>query len=209
MKKISSKDYEKRLKGLWLKLIIERRKGISDARREQLVKTEKGFTTPEIQKKYAIVLGEFNNFTEMMLGEMSEFYESVTRLVNEFNEIKIKRKAFTKLNVVSDLSQKEDNRNRDRQREILSLLSSYREKILLYSENHVHEIEQIYAIEKAKITAYWSGVLRVIKDLDFLNTSEIDLDNNEGLKLYKYNRDRLLETINSISKEGEENYELV
>lgn len=209
MKKISSKDYEKRLKGLWLKLIIERRKGISDARREQLVKTEKGFTTPEIQKKYAIVLGELNNFTEMMLGEMSEFYESVTRLVNEFNEIKIKRKAFTKLNDASDLLQKEDNRNRDRQREILSLLSSYREKILLYSENHVHEIEQIYAIEKAKITAYWSGVLRVIKDLDFLNTSEIDLDNNEGLKLYKYNRDRLLETINSISKEGEENYELV
>lgn len=80
---------------------------------------------------------------------------------------------------------------------------------MFYSENHVHEIEQIYAVERAKICTYWSGVLSVIKDLEYFSVLEIDLENNEGLKLYKQNRDRLLELINSIYEEGGSDYELV
>ena len=209
MNKISAKDYKKRLRWLRLKLFIEKRKGIADAKKNLVIKSERGCTTPEIQKKYAIILGEYNNLTEIMLAELSEDYEAVSRLVNEYKEATARRSLFAASDNKTDLLKREDSRNREKQREIQSVLSSYKEKILFYSENHVHEIEQIYAVERAKICTYWSGVLSVIKDLEYFSVLEIDMDNNEGLKLYKHNRDRLLELINSIYEEGGSDYELV
>lgn len=209
MKKITSKDYAKRLHLLGPKLFIERIKGMADAKKGQLIENEKLITTPEIEKKYAIILGEINNLTEIMLYELSEYYETVMKLVNEYREIKALKNSLTKPNKAPEILQKESCRKRDRQRVIISELSLYREKIIVFSENHIHEIEQIQAVEKAKITAYWSGVLRVKKDLKFFNRAELDLENNDGFKMYKHNRDRLLEVINSTIEEGGESYDLV
>lgn len=63
-----------------------------------------------------------------MKTELSKDYEAVSRLVNEYKEATARRSLFAASDNKTDLLKREDSRNREKQRELQSVLSSYKEK---------------------------------------------------------------------------------
>lgn len=208
MAKGTYKVFSSKVRFLSVKKFFETFKGKRDYKNHQIIYKENFWTTPVIEQKAAILAGYINDITKNLIQELATIYEDVCRLYEMIKQINIRENGINsnEIRTSADIfceARRSTNDKRKKEKIILKM-AHYKEKIYVFDEQYKHESEQIFAVENAKLDAYWAGILKAAKNSDLGEHRRIEPLNNKGLDLYEFHKEKILKLIDTVLERGGE-----
>lgn len=201
MKKNKYKEFSSKARFIFLKKFLAKLKGARDYKNHQVIYRGEFWTTPGIEQNTAILVGRINDITKDLIQELSAMYEdvyylyeTVKQINNGENELNNEKRTSADISCEARRS----TNDKKKKEKIILKMARYKEKIHIFDEQYKHELEQIYAIENAKLAAYWAGILKAAKNSELGEHRRIEPVHNPGLDLYEFHKERILMLINEV-----------
>ncbi len=182
---------------------LERFRGQRDFKTNQLCQTQHGCTTPRIQQSYDCLNAHINARYLEALGQLQPLYQEVFASLKELQLLDLPAAAVPAGMGEESLRQAAARQEALRQgakrrNEILLRMAQVRVDIAVIDEQLIHCLEKAAAIQKAKVSAYWEGILKQAKDSKlppFPGIPPRQLPGEEAYRQLKQNVDQCMDNI--------------